>query len=163
MNKNNIIIKTFRLGCKNEEIFLEEGCSIKEFRKIEKLSGSVKIYKEIKGNVLEVNDDYILISGDSLFLVNKMSGAAIFKRLGRVWSIHYNDPDPFPSNFHVHDKENGDKLDLYTGNKYNKLRQFIRKIKKKELIGLLKELSRKNCYKDKADEILKSIRDDKTI
>ena len=157
MSKNSIIIKTSRLGCKDTEFSLEEGYSIKEFRKIEKLSGSVKIYKEIKDDVLEVVDDYVLINGDHLFLVNKMSGAATIKRLGRVWSIHYNDPDSFPSNFHAHDEENGDKLDLYTGNRYNKLRQFIKRVKRKKLKDFLEELSRRNCYKDKAEEILKLI------
>lgn len=157
MIRNSIIIKTSRLGCENIELSIEEGYSIKEFRDIEKLLDSVKIFKEADNDVLELANDYILMDGDQLFLVNKVSAAATIKCLGRVWSIHYNDADPFPSNFHAHDEENGDKLDLYTGNKYNKSRQLIGKVRIKNLKGFLEELSRRACYQNKADEILKSI------
>lgn len=162
MIRNSIIIKTSRLGCENTELSIEEGYSIKEFRDIEKLLDSVKIFKEADNDVLELANDYILMDGDQLFLVNKVSAAATIKCLGRVWSIHYNDADPFPSNFHAHDEENGDKLDLYTGNKYNKLGQLIGKVRIKNLKGFLEELSMRACYQNKADEILKSIQGEST-
>lgn len=160
MSKNSIIIKTSRLGCGEAELSIEEGCSIKEFRKIEKLLDSVKIFKEKDNDVLEVANDYILMDRDHLFLVNKVSAAANIKCLGRIWKINNNDPDPFPSNFHAHDIENGDKLDLYTGNRYNKFGKSIGKIKTKSLKVFLEELSRRGCYQNKADEILKSIQGD---
>lgn len=42
------------------------------------------------------------------------------KAAGEVWRIHKNDADPFPSNPHAHSLDTGLKLDLSTGELYQK-------------------------------------------
>ncbi len=40
------------------------------------------------------------------------------KVAGKIWTIHKNDKDTFPSQPHAHNYENGEKLDLHTGDIY---------------------------------------------
>lgn len=54
---------------------------------------------------------------------------------GKVWTIHRNDADPFPSNPHAHNYDEGLKLDLSDGTLYRYKRPHGR-IKIKDLIDL---------------------------
>ncbi|MEP3480339.1 MAG: hypothetical protein ABJZ55_13900, partial [Fuerstiella sp.] len=57
-----------------------------------------------------------LREGDNLkFNKRSLKGAVTAKIGGRVLRRHANDPDPFPSTFHAHDLETGEKIDLETG------------------------------------------------
>ena len=55
------------------------------------------------------------------------------KMYGRTWRFNLNDNDPFPSKPHGHDYENGDKLNVFTGEIYNKNKQRIGKLSIKQL------------------------------
>ncbi|MGM8360966.1 hypothetical protein ACSV4D_03515 [Flavobacterium sp. ARAG 55.4] len=64
------------------------------------------------------------------------------KSNGLIWLIHKYDADPFPSNPHAHELNNGIKLDLKNGNCYRK-NQFLHTIKKKDLLEIRKQASKK--------------------
>jgi len=55
------------------------------------------------------------------------------KTHGRIWKFNLNDEDTFPSQPHGHDYGNGDKLNVFTGEIYNKNRDLIDKLKGKQL------------------------------
>lgn len=57
----------------------------------------------------------------------------IVKSKGEIWEIHKNDEDPFPSNPHAHNRENGYKLDLSNGELFKK-RKYVKSIQKKKLM-----------------------------
>ncbi len=55
---------------------------------------------------------------------------------GYIWRIHRNDADPFPSNPHAHNLENGLKLHLGTGQLYLGSKPAGGKFKRKHLFTL---------------------------
>jgi len=66
------------------------------------------------------------------------------KKSGETWIFHKNDPDPSPSQPHGHNKETGEKLDIFTGNCYNPRNGVMeRKLNKNTLIGIQNELKQK--------------------
>ncbi len=58
------------------------------------------------------------------------------KTSGRIWRFNLNDKDTFPSTPHGHDKENGDKVNVFTGEIYNKDRELVSKLSQKQLMRL---------------------------
>lgn len=72
---------------------------------------------------------------DGRFLILK----ARIKVRGVIWEVHKNDSDPFPSNPHAHNYEDGTKLDLSNGTIY-KGRQPYKRIDSKALEVIQQEL-----------------------
>jgi hypothetical protein len=68
---------------------------------------------------------------------------ATFKISGYIWRIYQNDADPFPSNPHAHDVENGYKMDLGNGNLYRSTRCTGDAVKKKDLLELRAQAEQK--------------------
>ncbi len=64
---------------------------------------------------------------------------ALAKHRNEIWLVHLNDADPFPSNPHAHNKENGLKLHLGTGDLYRK-RDFVGKVRWKDLLAIREKL-----------------------
>lgn len=58
---------------------------------------------------------------------------AKIKVKGKIWTIHKTDKDPFPSNPHAHEYSLGLKLNIYSGELYNKKREIVSKLNRKEL------------------------------
>jgi len=61
---------------------------------------------------------------------------------GEVWRIHKNDADPFPSNPHAHNQENGLKLHLGTGELYFNTRKTGQRVTRKDLRAIRTKLSK---------------------
>jgi len=58
----------------------------------------------------------------------------IVKAGGDVWKIHKYDQDVFPSDPHAHNKETGEKLNLFSGNVHSAVnKKIVRKLSKKKL------------------------------
>jgi hypothetical protein len=57
---------------------------------------------------------------------------------GEVWRIHQNDADPFPSNPHAHNRESNLKLNMLTGELFNK-KELKGTISKKDLLFINQE------------------------
>jgi len=57
-----------------------------------------------------------------------------------IWIFHKYDKDPFPSTPHGHNKETGEKLDVYTGIKYDKHGNISGKLGRKKLIEIQDKL-----------------------
>lgn len=71
-------------------------------------------------------------------------GEATIKAGGRVWRVHLNDPDPFPSDLHAHSRERSETLDLFTGNLYDaRTRACIGKIRSRDLEAIWRRLPTK--------------------
>src|SRR5690348_17326657 len=64
---------------------------------------------------------------------------AVIKNRNEIWLIHKFDQDPFPSNPHGHNQENGLKLHLGTGGLYRK-RKHVGKVHKKDLLAIRAKL-----------------------
>lgn len=71
----------------------------------------------------------------------------IIKR-GGIWIFHKFDKDPFPSKPHGHNKETGEKLDVYTGLKYGPHdRKCTGKLHPAALLDVQKRLREKGWIK----------------
>jgi hypothetical protein len=115
---------------------------------------------------IHVNDQLCTIStvlkdGDFLVLTFPIRGEATVRRDGK-WRIHANDSDDlFPSDFHAHHLETGEKLDLYTGYLYdpttNKLLYALERKKWIYILGELKK-NRQPGISLRAEAILKNIK-----
>lgn len=74
-------------------------------------------------------------------------GEAVTKWSDHRYLLHPNDPDKlFPSDWHCHDYENGEKIDLYNGRRYKKTQYTGKKVNKKCLAHLQAKFA---CYKPK--------------
>ena len=82
--------------------------------------------KEEFSIVIPHNDQDILENGRVYIKLHRI-------KAWRIWQFHSNDADPWPSDPHGHDIENGDKLDIYTGEIYSHNRVLIRKLSQKQL------------------------------
>ncbi len=59
------------------------------------------------------------------------------KNNGEIWVVHKNDPDPFPSNPHGHNKQTGYKLHLGNGELYSRKNKPLgQKISKTHLLAI---------------------------
>lgn len=70
-------------------------------------------------------NEILIIEIDDLLWKNPNDGKFeilefLIKRKG-IWEFHKYDKDPFPSKPHGHNKETKEKLDVYTGKKYDYL------------------------------------------
>ena len=65
---------------------------------------------------------------------------ALVKHRNEVWLVHLYDADPFPSNPHAHNEENGLKMHLGSGELYRK-REKVGKIRWKDLLTIREKLS----------------------
>ena len=68
---------------------------------------------------------------------------ALAKHRNEIWLVHINDADPFPSNPHAHNEENGLKLHLGTGDLYRK-RKVVGKVHWKDLLAIRGKLHNVN-------------------
>ena len=80
-------------------------------------------------------DESIIPDGVPIRLVE-----AIAKSKNEVWEVHKYDKDPFPSNPHAHNLQNGLKMHLGTGELYRK-RECVGKVKAKHLNAIRQQLS----------------------
>ncbi len=64
---------------------------------------------------------------------------AMAKHRNEIWLVHQYDADPFPSNPHAHNEENGLKLHLGTGNLYRK-REIVGRVRRKDLLAIREKL-----------------------
>lgn len=152
-----IFIKLISFGSKEKIIEIPDKSTIADLRVIIKATGSTYLYRETqKGEIEEVKPNQALFDKDILILAIRMKGEADIKCLGRVWRVHKNDPDKLrPSDFHLHDLENGDKLDLYTGELYSYDFRYIKKIRKKKHKFCLEEVKKRSDYKERVEMIMR--------
>jgi len=68
-----------------------------------------------------------------------------YKRDG-IWRVHLNDPDTvFPSDFHAHNQDAPQTLDVYTGEVYDPTtKRLVRTLRKKTMKYLHQQLSSSN-------------------
>lgn len=91
----------------------------------------------------ELHLDAILKDKDIIIYARTIRGAATFSIHGKRWRIHKTDKDNFPSDFHIHNCNEREKLDLKTGIIFSTTtKQPIRRLPNKELIILLNKLSK---------------------
>ena len=84
----------------------------------------------------------VLKDKDIVVAVLPVRGGATVKSDGNVWRVHPNDKDGnFPSDFHAHNIENGQVLDIYTGDIYDPgSKQILRKLSKTVMLTLYNKL-----------------------
>lgn len=79
-----------------------------------------------------IMDASVLPEGSVVFLTEEE-----IKSKGEIWVIHKNDADPFPSNPHAHNKQDGYKLHLGSGDLYtSKNKPLNQRISKKNLLAI---------------------------
>ena len=84
------------------------------------------------------NSDYIYIDlGYSPIPsgCRRLLNEVTIKKDGKIWRIHKNDPDPFPSKPHAHNVESGLKMDLSNGDLYF-MGALQQRVNKKHLLDL---------------------------
>ena len=86
---------------------------------------------------LFVPSDEWVTEGGYIRIIEKL-----IKQGGETWIFHKNDPDPFPSRPHGHNKETGEKLDINTGIIYSVNKKSVRKLSKKQLRYITNSLTR---------------------
>ena len=147
MADKKITIKIRSVGNPIIKIKVYEGITIREVVKEnfhfenDSLLVSINGKKKSLGTVLNNND--------FLSLILPFHGEATVRRNGKSWRINKNDRDEiFPSDFHAHNLETGEKLDLYTGYLYNPVtKKLLWALHKKDWIAILSELK---TIKDKS-------------
>lgn len=87
-----------------------------------------------------------IIPKHCLFMEKKVR----IKNSGRIWVIHKNDADPFPSNPHAHELSENIKLDLTNGKLYRK-KKHLDSISKNELLNIRHKFTQ--VYKGKIPEL----------
>jgi hypothetical protein len=110
----------------------------------------LKLFKsELKGYFISVNGikatrNTLIKDKDIIVAIISVRGAATLKRSGKVWRYYKNDADVnFPSNFHAHNVENGELLDLFTGYVYDpKTRKPLGVIPRKDMLAIYSKLKR---------------------
>lgn len=65
---------------------------------------------------------------------------AVIKNRNEIWEVHKYDKDPFPSNPHAHNAQNGLKMHLGTGELFRK-RQCVGKVRAKDLLAIRRRLA----------------------
>lgn len=111
---------------------LQEGTSIASL--IKTLGWTSIQNNQLYINGIPQNDNYVLKEGDIALYIHKIKGEIQIKRNG-IWIYHmYDKDDNFPSDFHAHNKELPEVLDIYTGNIYDKrTKKIVRKLSDKKL------------------------------
>jgi hypothetical protein len=156
MKKEMITIKIRRPGSSISKMKVEKGNTVKDVIKDLLYSGD-NLYISVNGK--EKSLDVVLKENDLLSILFSTRNKATVKYNGNIWRIHINDKDDFPSNFHAHNIETGEKLDLYNGCVYNPVtKKLIFKVHKKDLIVILLELKIRKVKElsFKAYEVLRS-------
>lgn len=152
---DKITIKLLRMGVRIKNIKILQDSTVKDLKAIIGATGNTSCFQEIKGKMQKLNSDYILRDNDVLALVSAKTGEALIKCGGRKWAIHLNDKDNWPSNFHAHDYEKKEKLDLFTGRVYNiQNKKNIKNMTAKKHKAILVELAKYKCFKEKAEDVL---------
>lgn len=150
-----INIKFARIGARVQIIELLENSLVSDLKNrlsITRENGS--FYR--RGSKL--NLDTALKDKDIIIYAFSIKGEATVRRDGKVWQIHKNDPDPFPSDFHAHNYVDNETLDLYTGFLYkSNTRDKIAMLSKKDYKAVLINLSKRKemVFREKANKILK--------
>jgi hypothetical protein len=106
-------------------------------------------FDEMRDYKTQIIDNLWLFEFVDFFFTNEEHGAGPFmltkqdiKVKNRVWRMYRNDPDPFPSNPHLHCVDYGHKLNPYNGEIFdNKI--LIKTISKKHLNRIQAELKNK--------------------
>jgi len=157
MKKQTITIRVGRLASPIEKMRVKKGTTIREVMK--KLSASEEIYTGVSINGIQPLDT-ILEDDDFLILVFPVCGEATVRRNGNSWRIHPNDLDNvFPSDFHAHNIETGEKLDLYTGYLYSpNTKKLLCALHRKDWFAILLKLrmSKEKAVSLKAETVLNS-------
>ncbi len=139
MEKKKITICIRQPGFPIKEITIKKGINIKE------VLGNI-LHLSMDSLFISVNGksksfDYILKNNDMLSIGMSTKNRVTVKCNGNNWRIHVSDKDNFPSDFHAHNIEKGDKLDLYNGYLYNSVtKKFRCAIHAKDLIMILSKL-----------------------
>ncbi|MDO8517580.1 MAG: hypothetical protein Q7S33_05645 [Nanoarchaeota archaeon] len=63
---------------------------------------------------------------------------------GARWRFHKNDKDPFPSKPHGHNIETGDKVNIWTGEVYDKNKTLTYKLSEKHILFIQSKLMTAN-------------------
>lgn len=108
----------------------------------------LRVFKsDLKGyfisiNGIKSNRNAILKDKDIVVALFSVRGAATLRRNGKVWRFHKTDADVhFPSDFHVHNIENGERLDMFTGYVYDpRTRQPIGVLPRKDMRAIYAKL-----------------------
>lgn len=136
--KNKIItIRVVGLGL-DRTIELLEGNCVKDLRIYCRKREGDSFHRD--GKRLSLNT--ILKNGDVIIYAQTIRGSATMSRAGKKWRIHKTDKDNFPSNFHAHNYDDREVLDLYTGIIYSTTtKKQLCGLAEKEYKSLLKDLS----------------------
>lgn len=154
----DIIIKLLRMGVGLEDIKISQNTTVSGLKIIIGTTGNIGCFQEIKGEIKKLRSNHILCNNDVLVLVNSKKGEALIRCAGRKWAIHLNDKDNWPSNFHAHDYEKREKLDLLTGEIFStQNKKYKRNLSEKSHRLLLAELMKYGCYKKKVENVLISL------
>ena len=101
-----------------------------------------------------------LRSGDIVNPCFPIRGERKVQCAGRTWFIHKNDADRFPSDYHMHDYQADETLDLNKGLVYSGTRfdhKFYR-LNEKHYLRILKDLRSSKDFREKAEVALGRLR-----
>ena len=152
--KNKIYIKFARIGGRTQTIELCENSKVSDIQK------SVSIKKgggSFYGKGKKLDPSTVLKDGDIIVYAFSIRGEATVRRHGIKWEIHKGDRDLFPSDFHAHNYENNEVVDLYSGIIYRKgTKEPMAKLSKKDHTAILKELlkSKEQTFINKVERVL---------
>ena len=140
MKNQTITISVLIFGGSVKKMQARDGITVREV--MAELSAPETIYTCILINGKRQTLDTILKDADLLVLVFPIRGEATVRRNGNAWRIHANDQDDiFPSDFHAHNIETGEILDLRTGLLYNpRTRQPLAALHRKDFFAILSKL-----------------------
>ncbi|MCK9186257.1 hypothetical protein M0P48_02350 [Candidatus Gracilibacteria bacterium] len=150
--KYQISITTVGLGCYNHIAKLPTNSTASDLQKYLELNDFCSLYRNGKKLLLTSR----LKNNDIICMTTPIRGAVDIKCRGKRWRIPKSDiDDKKVSNFHAHNYDNNEILDLYTGYIYKNNQQH--KITKKEWLQILYEISqsKEQNLSSKAKDILK--------
>ncbi len=90
---------------------------------------------EIELRIIEIPEEWIFDEGKSFYTQRKR-----IKEGNVIWCFHKYDKDPFPCTPHGHDYESNTKLNPYTGEIFDKSKQIVRHLKKKQILYIQEHL-----------------------
>ena len=154
---NKIHIKFVRFGSHVQAIETHGGSKLSDI-----VSNNISFTRDgsfyRQGKIINLNS--VLRDGDIIVYAFPIRGEATVRRNGKIWVIHKNDNDIKPSDFHMHNYQDRETLDLYTGFIYRAhSNQKMFKLSEKEHKALLSGLldGKEENFRTKAQIILSSL------
>jgi hypothetical protein len=159
MDKKTIAVRVGRFAAPVKNVRVNEGATIKEL--MEQISASEELYTFVAINGKRSTLDTVLKNDDLLYLGFPIRGEATVRRNGKSWRIHANDPDGIvPSDFHAHNIETGEILDLYTSIIYDgRTGSPLAGLHKKDWLALLRAFksSKETTISSKCEIVLRRL------